>query len=601
VSKKKSGKKRTPQQRRRTRHLQSVPSGHDYAGASEGPASESPESQELFQSLRRALRSRHPMDLLATVSAIVSLTDERQRNPFATDDEPRTTLEELVDSFVGVDYAETTAALTVMKTLVSDELLAARIGKVVKARRQPMPPWLADLDAARVGRVEEMTHVLGDGDDYLLELRLGTGEQMTGLVYVDHNMGGIVKDAFFVPDSVDAVKAVFEEKIDDPETTFREVDAAVARAELEEAIKRAAITIPRVETETWPSVRPLVEWALRLLPAGGEARRSREWSEEELASLHEEFLASPYGRGFDGADERGLLEDFTWYGSGWGSGDPLRWSEVRVEILLTDWIPRKIVADVDYLAKAPALLRRFIAFCHDKVALRRGLTDEVLAAVDRWEPEYQRLIRTDRPQGAEALARMLLDSDHGDGEYDEDDLSVAEIMLESLDRAVGGRAVLMTLDTAPLPDEPFGWAGIPEDIHDRVREVLDLCDRCADELFDVEHRTAFRRFLGRAAAADPVIFRRKGAANRAAAAVCWAVGKANHTVSHPHGIEARALEEWFGVRGAVSQRAEVLLRANGVDPHRQYGGMDLGTPDLLTSAHRRKLLELRDRYLSWDE
>jgi hypothetical protein len=45
----------------------------------------------------------------------------------------------------------------------------------------------------------------------------------------------------------------------------------------------------------------------------------------------------------------------------------------------------------------------------------------------------------------------------------------------------------------------------------------------------------------------------------------------------------------------------VLLRANGVDPHRQYGGMDLGTPDLLTSAHRRKLLELRDRYLSWDE
>ena len=27
---------------------------------------------------------------------------------------------------------------------------------------------------------------------------------------------------------------------------------------------------------------------------------------------------------------------------------------------------------------------------------------------------------------------------------------------------------------------------------------------------------------------------------------------------------------WFGVKGSVSPRAEPLLRANGVDPHRLY-------------------------------
>jgi hypothetical protein len=603
VSKKKSGKARKPQQRQRSRHLRSVPSGGSLGGPEEQAApQDSPESQELFQTLRRALRSDQPLDLLMTVSALVNATDDRMRDPFAREDTPRTTLEQLVDSFVGVDYAETTAALTVLEALVPDELLAARIGKVLKGRRQPMPQWLDDLRAVRPGRVVEMTNVLGDGDDYFVEVNL-SGQPMTALVYVDHNMGGIVKDAFMVPDTVDSVKAVFVEKVDDPETTFADVDPAVARAEVEAAIEQGARTYPQPVTDTWPAVRPLVEWLVRMLPAGGEPRRAEEWSEEELTALLEDFFASPYGRKLDGPDERGLVEDFTWYASGWGSGDPVRWSVVRVEILLTDWIPRKIVADLDYLAKAPALLRAFIAYCHDRVQLRQALTDEVIAAVDRWEPEYQRLIRSERPQGAEALARMVLESSpYADGEYDdEDDLDLADLMLESLDRCVGGRDALLKLDTLPLPDEPFEWREIPEDVHDRVLEVLELCDTCADELFDVEHRTAFRRFLGRAAAADPAIFRRKSAANRAAAAVCWAVGRANGSVSTPGGIEARRLEDWFGVKGSVSDRAQAFLAANGVDRHDRWGAEHLGTPDLLTGARRSKLAELRDRYLSWQE
>ena len=83
--------------------------------------------------------------------------------------------------------------------LVPDDLLAARLRQVLKGRRQPMPLWLTDLESAGVQRVVEMTHALGDGDDYFLEVRLPTGEMMTALVYVDHNMGGIVKDAFADP------------------------------------------------------------------------------------------------------------------------------------------------------------------------------------------------------------------------------------------------------------------------------------------------------------------------------------------------------------------------------------------------------------------
>jgi hypothetical protein len=50
----------------------------------------------------------------------------------------------------------------------------------------------------------------------------------------------------------------------------------------------------------------------------------------------------------------------------------MRWSPVKVEILLDDWIPRKIVAPAEYLAKAPDLLQAFIHFAHEEVGLRWG-------------------------------------------------------------------------------------------------------------------------------------------------------------------------------------------------------------------------------------
>ena len=78
-----------------------------------------------------------------------------------------------------------------------------------------------------------------------------------------------------------------------------------------------------------------------------------------------------------------------------------------MEILLADWIPRKIVASPEQLSKAPALLRAFIRFCHAEREIRAALTDDTLAAVDEWEPEYQWVIRSSRPQGPMALLAAM--------------------------------------------------------------------------------------------------------------------------------------------------------------------------------------------------
>jgi hypothetical protein len=100
VAKKKHGEGRPKQPQRR--HPTSQPTRPRRGGSAE--------DQQLFQSLRRALRSDEPLDLLALVSGLLEVTDPRSRDPFARD-ERRTGLAEVVESFVGTSYAETTAVV----------------------------------------------------------------------------------------------------------------------------------------------------------------------------------------------------------------------------------------------------------------------------------------------------------------------------------------------------------------------------------------------------------------------------------------------------------------------------------------------------------
>jgi hypothetical protein len=458
-----------------------------------------------------------------------------------------------------------------------------------------MPDWLSGLARARAEHdVWFLTHVLGDGDDYLFGVSLPSGHSLSALVYVDHNLGTVAKDAFVVPDPLEDLAIKVGTAIDDPDQSLTRTDHATARAVVEAAIELGSRLYPPPSSESWPMCRPLVEWMLRRLPSGGVAPERKEWSEEETAAIAADFFASPYGAPLDRDDERSLLESVLWFGTGYATGDPLRWSPVTVEMLLADWFPRKVIAEPAYLTKLPDLVRAYVRYCHDRKGIRAVLTEETLAAVGDYEPEYQRVIRSARPHGPAALLAGMFASPYDD----EDDLSTGEIILEGLDRKVGGRFELQNLDNHPLPDEPFEWAGVAADIRPVVQEMLDACDQCADELLDIEHRTAMRRFLSRAAVGDPAAFRRKASPVRGAAAVAWVICRANDTVgAYSSDLTVQQLLAWFGVKGSVSPRAEPLLRANGVDLHRLYGAMDLGAPDLLTSKRRADIIASRDTWL----
>ena len=564
---------------------------------------DTPAEPDLLADVRRALTDRHPLSLLTYVSTLLCVTDSRRNQPFARPDAPdlaALTREELVRTFLDVPAPETSALLAVIAEMAGDDdVLRARIRRELTARPKIEPAWLAQLSETSTYRAVRMSHVLGDGDNIMLGARLPGGHEITCIIYIDHNLGTLVKDGFVVPESIARMVAEFRRVTDDPDTRWDDISLADARARVDAAIELAAITFPPLETETWPACRALVEWISRGLPEGGAGYQRPQWDSAALGRLADRFFGSPYGTRLEDPDHRGLLESLLWYGTDYGPGDPLRWSAPKVEILLDDWIPRKILAPAEYLSKVPDLLRAFIRFAHAEIGLRSDLTDETLAAIDDWEPQYQQTIRSPRPQGPAALLAALgIDTeDMTDVPVDaEEPESFEQSMLRWLVLDVGDQIQLDRLDDHPLPDEPFRWEGIADDVTARVHEVLTLTDRCCEELLDFEYRTACRRVLARVAFREPALFRRKGRAETTAAALVWIVGKANDLFEQrTGGMQVRDLMSHFGLgQSSVSQRAATMLRAGRF--HDDTYIVRLGSPDYLVATRRRRIVKMRESY-----
>lgn len=548
-----------------------------------------------MQDIADALASGRPLHLLAEASSVMSALVPRAVSPFDKPDLEQLTLAEFVHTLIEVPLHETSALLAAISALTDDATLRGRIRRELRGRPFALPDWLSAPDGVVPHRVLELTDVLGDGESIFLGTRLPEGGELTALVFVDHNLGSVVTDAFVVDEPLEVLVTQITAAPDfDEDASIDELDPAQARARLTEAIQHGAITFPPYETDTWPGCRPLVEWLCRSLPDGGRGYERREWTERETDALAARIVASPHGRDLD-EDHRSLLDSLLWYGTSYSTGDPLRWSPPKIEVLMLDWLPRKIVADAGYLAKAPEALRALIRFGHAESGIRADLTADALDAVDRFEPEYQQIIRSPRPQGPMALlAAMGAIDPNGPWDALEESPSWEEHMRQTLVRAVGGEAALANLDDAALPDEEFDWDGVPLDVHDAVSEVLAILDDVVDRVLGVEYRTACRRLLHRVASADAEVFRRRARTDVGAAAVCWIVAKVNRLFDGG-GMRVKHLLAEFGVTGSVSQRANAFLAAGGFGTD-HYGQIDLGAPDLLVAARRRRILELRERY-----
>jgi hypothetical protein len=548
------------------------------------PATRQPRraNADLLTRLADALNSGEPVRLLALASQYVTVFDPRVRDPLKREPAP-ITLVDFVQTLIEVDRRETSALLAATAALTDDELLAGRISRELASRAMPLPDWLTALRKVTPYRAVCIADELHDGDQIIVGARLPGDGYLTVSAYVDHNLGTVLKDALVIDRSVEEVLATLDGMpgwADD--ATVADLELVEARARLTSAIERGAMTYPPYETESWPGCRPILEWLCRALPEGGVGYDHREWTEADRTQIADRFFASPFGAGFAGADHRALLDDLLWYGTDYSNGDPFRWSPPKVEVLLLDWLPRKIVGDFDYLAAAPELLAEYVQFAHAEIGIRAALTDETLEAIDDFALEYLDIIRAPRMTGPAALLAKL-------GVYEPGD----RLRIE-LERAVGGPEQLAALDDAPLPDEQFDPSGI-QDVATATR-VLTHLDEVVGPLLGAEYRTACRRLLRRLAVEAPEILGRRNAKPAiSAAAIAWLIGQANDLFSYygpsPR-LQVKDMLSRFGV-GSVSQRARAFMSAIGVDDA-AYQAIALGDPNLLVAEQRRRICEQRD-------
>ena len=224
----------------------------------------------LMGDVRRALADDHPLGLLALVSSLLAVLDPRHVSPLErTRDRPTgPSRDELLRTFIDEDQPETSALLAAIAALGADEVERRWITRVLDKRNHQLPRWLSGMGRAAAYRAVEMIHVLRDGDNLIVGARFPTGDELSAVVYIDHNLGTLVKDAFIVPEPIGELISLMQAKADDPDTTFADIPIADAKARIVDAIATGAITFPPFETDTWPVCRPLVEWMVGLLPDG---------------------------------------------------------------------------------------------------------------------------------------------------------------------------------------------------------------------------------------------------------------------------------------------------------------------------------------------
>lgn len=258
------------------------------------------------------------------------------------------------------------------------------------------PPWLESLGRAKPVAALLMREEDGfdDGLSVMVEFAAPHAEPHTLGIYIDHNMGGLVKDVF-VAGPLASVRDQFERHGPAQRgLILRELDLADARVRVENALEILDHTLAPPVNEDVQPLRALMYARIRTLPEGGVGREEElEVTPEERARLLADFLDSPEGRRWrgdeDAEDVARLAIDF---GADRNHGGPLRWSPVVVEIFMTSWLARKVSREPDFFERVPDVLRDWVKFAGHRRGVPAAALREAVASVKRHRKEMLQVV-----------------------------------------------------------------------------------------------------------------------------------------------------------------------------------------------------------------
>ena len=252
------------------------------------------------------------------------------------------------------------------------------------------PPWAGQLGHAEPVAAELMyEEAFDDGVSVLVEFAPPDGERHTLGIYIDHNLGGLVKDAFLAG-PLDEVRSELSSRAHDGVgLALRRLDLAEARARIEAGLYMLDHTYDPPVGDDVCALRGLVDGRVRRLPDGFELPEDYdEMSVEEREGLLAEFLASPEGQRWRGdADAEDVVETAIWFGADYNHGGPLRWSGVVVEIFMTSWLPRKVMREPGFFERVTAVLPDWVRYAGRVRGVPAEPLSEASQAVERFQDE----------------------------------------------------------------------------------------------------------------------------------------------------------------------------------------------------------------------
>ena len=277
--------------------------------------------------------------------------------------------------------------------------------------------------AAPVGRavVDEaflLDHETDDGHHIALVARHpGAAEPHLVMAFVDSNLGGMASDILVSAD-VDGVRA----EATSQGLVASPLDPAEAHARLAAALQRTDMTMMAPVEEDFPLLRPLLESVMRSLPEPSRIVAAEPPSDEELEAAVESIIAGS-AEVFDDELTPERLRDtarlVTRFMSREMGNSPAAWSPARLELLLCDFVPRKVPVPPEALASLPAELAALVPAAQRLAGWEDRHVEFTLEMIERVTPEFLELVASDEvrePQKRFVLRAIEEDVDLDDPE-----------------------------------------------------------------------------------------------------------------------------------------------------------------------------------------
>jgi len=277
----------------------------------------------------------------------------------------------------------------------------------LRAARIPEPLWARSIGLPILVDAWISTDELEDQSHLMAAFAYAHRPPHAINAIVDYNFRGLIRDVF-IADDPGKVRREWQAVSGLPIRGLSEQSLADI---IGQGVRMYDLFLEPPAQEEAHRLVPLLRSRLRLLP---EPRpiQAPETSDEARLELVRAFEASAEAAGLEQVGERPraeLARLFVDFACDYGAGDALRWSPIAVEILLTDWLPRKAILEPSEIAVLPDVLRRFVRFSARRKNLADELISETLDVVDEFTPDFIDGLADDERAGpAKQIALKLL-------------------------------------------------------------------------------------------------------------------------------------------------------------------------------------------------